>query len=202
MNGTIFFILGPVLVASALVVAVVGLRYPNFPPNRRVLAALIVYFALLVGGTTTFAVLHAADDQHARQAAEAQAAAQAPSGAATTTPATSATTTPTTTATTTTTTAASSVPPLKLSAPSTGVPGYNTDKLSAKSGSVTVDFTNPSPVQHDVAIAQGSKVIAQSPLVSGSSTSVSTSLKPGKYVYYCTVPGHRQAGMHGTLTVK
>jgi uncharacterized cupredoxin-like copper-binding protein len=27
-------------------------------------------------------------------------------------------------------------------------------------------------------------------------------LKPGKYQFYCTVPGHRQAGMEGTLTVK
>ena len=50
--------------------------------------------------------------------------------------------------------------------------------------------------------AQGSKIISQSPLISGGSTSVSTSLKPGKYVYYCTVPGHRQAGMEGALTVK
>ena len=26
-------------------------------------------------------------------------------------------------------------------------------------------------------------------------------LAPGKYVFYCTVPGHRQAGMQGDLTV-
>jgi plastocyanin len=192
VNGTIFFILGPLLVVSALAVAVVGLRYENFPPNRRVLAAVVAYFAVLVGGTTVFAVLHAADDQHARQAEEAQAGTQAQAGGIGTTTSSSATTT----------TAAPSAPALKLSAPSSGVPAYNTDKLNAKAGQVAIDFTNPSPVQHDVAIAQGSKVISQSPLISGGSTSVSTSLKPGKYVYYCTVPGHRQAGMEGTLTVK
>jgi plastocyanin len=189
VNGTIFFILGPVLVASALAVAVIGLRFENFPPSRRVLAALIVYFVALVGATTTFAVLHAVDDQHARQAEEAQAAASQPTGGATTTA--GSTTTPTTSGTA-----------LKLSAPSSGTPAFNTNTLSASSGQVTIDFSNPSPVQHDVAIAQGSKIIAKSDLISGGSISVSSSLKPGKYLYYCTVPGHRQAGMQGTLTVK
>jgi len=53
-----------------------------------------------------------------------------------------------------------------------------------------------------VAIAKGSQELAKSPLISQSSTSVSADLAPGKYVFYCTVPGHRQAGMQGTLTVK
>jgi len=191
VNGTIFYILGPLLVVSAFVVAIIGLRYKDFPPSRGVLAAVILWFAALVGATATFAVLHAADDQQARQAEEAQAATGQPAGA------TGATTT---TSTSSTTTAAAAA--LKLSAPSSGVPAYNTNSLSAKAGQVSVDFSNPSPVEHDVAIAQGSKILAQSDLISGGATSVSTSLKPGKYLYYCTVPGHRQAGMQGTLTVK
>jgi plastocyanin len=193
VNGTIFFILGPVLVVSALVVAIVGLRYKSFPPSRGVLAAVILWFAILVGGTATFAVLHAADDQHARQAEEAQAATGQPAGA------TGATTT---TSPSSTTPTAGGGATLKLSAPSSGVPAFNTSSLSAKSGQVTVDFSNPSPVEHDVAIAEGNNILAKSDLISGGATSVSTSLKPGKYLYYCTVPGHREAGMQGTLTVK
>jgi plastocyanin len=193
MNGTLFYIFGITLVVSALGVALVGLRNETFPPSRGALAVVVIYFVTLVGATTTFAVLNAADDQHAREAEEAQAATEA-GGASTTVPSS------TTTSTASTTSAPAAA--LKLSAPSSGTPAYDTDKLSAKTGQVTIDFSNPSPVQHDVAIAQGSKIITQSDLISGGSTSVSSVLKPGKYLYYCTVPGHRQAGMQGTLTVK
>ena len=79
---------------------------------------------------------------------------------------------------------------------------YQQKSLSSKPGKVTIDFDNPAPIQHDVAIAEGGKVIAKSKLIASSKTSVSADLPPGKYVFYCTVPGHREAGMEGTLTVK
>ena len=62
-------------------------------------------------------------------------------------------------------------------------------------------MSNASPVEHDVAVAQGSTVLGQTPVFAGGSKSVTLTLKPGKYTFYCTVPGHRQAGMEGTLTV-
>jgi plastocyanin len=90
----------------------------------------------------------------------------------------------------------------KLSADASGLLKFDTDQLDAKAGKVTIDFTNPAQIQHDVAVAKGSQEIAKSPLVAQGSTSVATDLAPGKYVFYCTVPGHREAGMEGTLTVK
>jgi uncharacterized cupredoxin-like copper-binding protein len=32
--------------------------------------------------------------------------------------------------------------------------------------------------------------------------SVKVTLKPGTYTFFCEAPGHRAAGMYGTLTVK
>lgn len=91
---------------------------------------------------------------------------------------------------------------LKLAANPAGQLSYDTKQLSAKAGKVTIDMSNSSPVEHDVAIAQGSQVLGQTPVFTGGTKSVTLTLKPGTYTFYCTVPGHRQAGMEGTLTVK
>ena len=80
---------------------------------------------------------------------------------------------------------------------------YTTDFTSAKAGKDTINFTNPQPVPHDVAIEDSSgKVIAQTDQISEGSDSATADLKPGEYTFFCTVPGHREAGMEGTLTVK
>jgi plastocyanin len=90
---------------------------------------------------------------------------------------------------------------LKLAANPAGQLAYTTKSLSAKAGKVTIDFSNASPVEHDVAIAQGSTVAGQTPVFTGGSKTLTITLKPGSYTFYCTVPGHRAAGMEGTLTV-
>jgi plastocyanin len=80
---------------------------------------------------------------------------------------------------------------------------YTTDKASAKAGQVSVEFTNPQELQHDVAIEDSSgKVLGETELVAGGSATTTVNLKPGTYTFFCTVPGHREAGMEGTLTVK
>jgi plastocyanin len=90
---------------------------------------------------------------------------------------------------------------LQLAANPAGQLAFETKRLSAKAGTVTVQLTNKSPIEHDVAIAQGNTILGQTPVFTGGSKSVTVKLKPGTYKFFCTVPGHRQAGMEGTLTV-
>jgi plastocyanin len=86
--------------------------------------------------------------------------------------------------------------------PSGGL-AYTSDSATAKAGKVTVDFTNPQPLTHDVAIEDsGGKTVGKTELIAEGSDSAEVDLKPGEYTFYCSVPGHREAGMEGTLTVK
>jgi plastocyanin len=78
---------------------------------------------------------------------------------------------------------------------------YDKQQLSAKPGKVAIDFDNPSPIPHNVTIAQGSKVLGATPTFTGATHKLTLTLAPGSYVFYCSVPGHREAGMQGTLTV-
>ena len=77
---------------------------------------------------------------------------------------------------------------------------FNTSKLSAKAGKVTITMTNPSGLSHDVSIKGGVNV--QGPVVGqGGKSVVSATLKAGKYTFYCSVDGHEAAGMNGELDV-
>lgn len=92
---------------------------------------------------------------------------------------------------------------LDVEADPSGALAYTTDKATAKAGKVTVNFTNSSPVPHDVRIEDsGGEDIGGSEVISEGSESAAVDLKPGEYTFYCSVPGHREAGMEGTLTVK
>jgi plastocyanin len=91
---------------------------------------------------------------------------------------------------------------LDIEAASSGL-AYTSKTATAKAGKVTLDFNNPQPLAHDVAIENASgEVVGQTELATEGESSAVVNLKPGTYHYFCTVPGHREAGMEGTLTVK
>lgn len=89
-----------------------------------------------------------------------------------------------------------------LAADPSGALAYETDSLEAKPGTLSVEFTNQAPIAHDVVFERDGKEVARSDVITGSSDTVTFDAKPGKYTYYCSLPGHRAAGMEGTLTVK
>jgi plastocyanin len=92
---------------------------------------------------------------------------------------------------------------LSLQANHEGQFKYEPSSLTAKAGAVSIDFTNMSPLSHNMTVASSSgEVLGATPTFTGASKTLSLTLKPGTYKFYCTVPGHRAAGMEGTLTVQ
>ena len=74
--------------------------------------------------------------------------------------------------------------------------------LTASAGKVTFVFTNDAPVPHNLAIKDGVTDGPTNTISGGATAKLSVDLKAGTYEFYCAVPGHEQAGMKGTLTVK
>lgn len=91
---------------------------------------------------------------------------------------------------------------LKISADASGQLAFNTKTLSAKAGKVTITMSNPSPIPHGVGINGGGVNQVGSVVNKGGTSTVTVTLKAGKYTFFCPVPGHEQAGMKGTLTVQ
>jgi plastocyanin len=126
-------------------------------------------------------------------------------GSSTSTPATTPATTAATTTTSSSAPASQSTAPtgaLTLEANREGQLSFNKTTLSAKAGKVTIDYTNMSPLSHNLTIeATGGKILGATPTFQGATKTLTLTLKAGTYKYFCSVPGHRQAGMEGTLTV-
>jgi plastocyanin len=214
MNATLYYLLGGSLAVLAVLTTFVGLRVPRFPGSTAIMVAMIAIFIALVGATTTFAVLNGQDEQQERaqelsaaneevEAAEGQPGATGGGEAA----------------------QAEEAPAgqeegggeeaagggkeaaggpggtLQLAAEPTEI-AFDTTTLSSKPGKVTIDFSNPSALEHNVAIEKDGKELAESETISEGKTSVSVNLAPGTYTFLCTIPGHAEAGMEGTLTVK
>jgi plastocyanin len=91
---------------------------------------------------------------------------------------------------------------LELSAgPDTDL-AFDPPELEARAGRVTLVMGNPTPLEHNVSIEGPGGVDEEGPVVpTDGESEVEAQLEPGEYTYYCSVTGHRDAGMEGTLTV-
>jgi plastocyanin len=83
---------------------------------------------------------------------------------------------------------------------------YTVKAATATAGPVTISMTNMSGTPHNLAIQQGTgstgTLVGNTPISASGTHSITVNLKPGTYTFFCQVPGHRAAGMSGTLTVK
>ncbi len=90
-----------------------------------------------------------------------------------------------------------------ISTPSGSDLAFDQKTATAKSGSVTIDFDNKQALSHDVKVEDSSgQELGGTDLVSSGTANATVDLQPGTYTFFCSVPGHREAGMEGTLTVK
>lgn len=78
---------------------------------------------------------------------------------------------------------------------------FSATAASAPAGQLTVKMPNKSSIGHNIEL-KGVSGAAGKVVNQGGVSTFSVSLKPGKYTFFCAVPGHEQAGMKGTLTVK
>jgi uncharacterized cupredoxin-like copper-binding protein len=195
-NETLFYICGIAAAVSAVVVSFIGLKVKSFP--GKAFPLVILWFAILVGGAATFSVLHAKDEEHEKaaefekagkefeaegnddEAGEAGGEAKGAPEAGVTGPGGT----------------------LQIAADPTNI-AYDKTSLASKPGKVTIDLNNPSAISHDIAIENDAgEEIAGSELVAEGETEVTAELAAGTYTFFCTVPGHREAGMEGPLEVQ
>lgn len=88
---------------------------------------------------------------------------------------------------------------LTIAADPSGQLAFASNQATAPAGKLTVEMPNKSSTPHDIVIdGKGTGKIVQN----GGVSSFSADFTPGTYTYYCSLPGHRQAGMQGKLVVK
>ena len=91
---------------------------------------------------------------------------------------------------------------LALAADPGGALRFDKTRAAVLAGRVTVRLTNDSSVEHNVTIAQGSRTLGATNTITESADALRLELRPGDYVFFCSVVGHRESGMEGSLTVE
>ena len=75
---------------------------------------------------------------------------------------------------------------------------FDPNAATVDAGEFTVSLTAEPAVNHNFVI-DGEEHLD---VAAGSSDVATLDLEAGEYTFYCNIPGHREAGMEGTLTVE
>jgi plastocyanin len=182
-SKTLFYVAAGVLIAWAIIVSGAGIRstrFPASPAQGRLLMAISAVLVLFAGSMAVVTAKTPPPNPHYATGAITNGVAPQ----------------------VTPVSAAPTSGPLKLAADPQGGLSFDTKTLAAAASHVTIDFTNRSPVAHNLTIVNASgKVLAATPTFNGGTKALTLDLPRGTYTFYCSVPGHEQAGMKGTLTV-
>ena len=76
------------------------------------------------------------------------------------------------------------------------------DEDNLKAGDYKITVRNNGSATHDLVVEQNGSDVAKSDTVGpGDATTLTVTLQPGKYVFYCSIGNHRAMGMETTVTV-
>ena len=174
---TAFYVLGALLAAWALVVTALGVTQHGFPRSggqERLVASISI--VLVLAAVSSAIIGSASEDEEEEGGAKAAEAGQ-PAGAGGGTSA------------------------LQVSADPEALK-FDKTQLTAEAGKVTITMDNPSSLAHNVSIEGGGVDEEGQTVGKGEASTVTADVEAGEYTFYCSVPGHQESGMEGTLTVQ
>lgn len=182
----VFYVIGGLTALWAVVLAGLGITRHSFPATSGATSVVMAISSVLVAGSIGSAIVTGAldEEEHGAEATDAEAEEAAPAEAEEDAP------------------PAAGGEEIELSAVPSGELAFDTTELEAEAGSVTLTMANPSPVAHNVSIDGGGVDEEGETVGEGETSTVSAALEPGEYAFYCSVPGHREGGMEGALTVE
>ena len=205
---TAFHVMGGILAIWAVVLAALGVMRKGFPGSNVAEKLVIAVTAILVVGTVGSAIATSGEEGpegepvHGTEEKAGKEGSEAPDEGGTPAPDTAPE------GGQESGTKGEDVPAgevgqtLTLGVDEGGQLAFDKTELEATSGQVRVTLENNAEVPHNVAI-EGDSVDEEGEVVpKGGASEVEADLEPGEYTFYCSVPGHRDAGMEGTLTVK
>ena len=91
---------------------------------------------------------------------------------------------------------------LDIPAVPSGALAYAFADAEASPGPLTINSVNESAVPHNIALEGGGVNEEGEVVQDGGTSTVEADVQPGEYTFFCSVPGHREGGMEGTLTVR
>ncbi len=187
---------GLVFILFALTSAFLFPRFRPDYPGRGLLAFIVVAFVFFFGMLTAVEVFGAENKHHAEAQAETTTVA-----AETTTAQQTTTAQPTSTAQTSTqaTTTAATKPATTTVPVSEAEFKIVLGSTNLKAGEITFQVKNDGKIPHNLSIKETGDKTKEIP--AGGTAELKVTLKPGKYVLYCSIPGHEAAGMKLSVTV-
>ena len=78
---------------------------------------------------------------------------------------------------------------------------FTTTRVEAAPGRIELTMANPSDTPHNIAVDKPEKTVGDV-VGKGEKSTITVDFPPGRYEYYCSVPGYREAGMEGVLVVR